>query len=364
MAFTTPNMSLTAWDLETDPYDHDQLVNNWAAIDGHDHSEGKGAPLSASAIPILGSDNLEDCAVPTRVICDGAVTLEKMGVCAVKAPNLCDNSVTTSKIADRQVVASKIATGAVTEGKISDGNVTAAKIASGAVLNEKIKDSSVTTNKIAAKAVTNEKYETFSVDSRVIGPAAVGTGHLAKHTVTGDKIAEGVVDISHLAPVPSCGFGKVYNQQIGRSLNNDTNWHSLSWDTTRWDNKSFLNLSDRTQLIMPEYGIYMVEAGVLWEDGYHANTGIKRMRIRLNTTVLGISAPDIAWPLAGGGTTRVGQSLVQTFLGVPGVYIDVQVMHTALSPQNIVSEGNSTHVSVTYLGQWTQLGSVPTGQGN
>jgi hypothetical protein len=60
MAFTTAKMGLTVWNLLTDLYDHTQLANNWAKVDYHDHSPGKGVQI------------------PTDGLADGAVTGSKL----------------------------------------------------------------------------------------------------------------------------------------------------------------------------------------------------------------------------------------------------------------------------------------------
>jgi hypothetical protein len=60
MAFTSPKMGLRIWNLLTDLYDHAQLADNWAKVDYHDHSPGKGVQ------------------VPTEGLADGAVTGPKL----------------------------------------------------------------------------------------------------------------------------------------------------------------------------------------------------------------------------------------------------------------------------------------------
>jgi hypothetical protein len=60
MAFTSAKMSLRIWNLLTDLYDHAQLADNWAKVDYHDHSPGKGVQ------------------VPTDGIADAAVTPAKL----------------------------------------------------------------------------------------------------------------------------------------------------------------------------------------------------------------------------------------------------------------------------------------------
>lgn len=60
MAFTSAKMGLRIWNLLTDLYDHAQLADNWAKVDYHDHSPGKGVQ------------------VPTEGLADQAVTSAKL----------------------------------------------------------------------------------------------------------------------------------------------------------------------------------------------------------------------------------------------------------------------------------------------
>lgn len=60
MAFTSPKMGLSVWNLLTDPYDHAQLADNFSKIDLHDHTPGRGIQI------------------PTEGLADGAVTAAKL----------------------------------------------------------------------------------------------------------------------------------------------------------------------------------------------------------------------------------------------------------------------------------------------
>lgn len=99
MAFQTPNMSLWAWDLSGDAYDHTQLANNWSAVDSHNHTAGKGVQI------------------PTAGIADGAITTAK----------LADNSVTSAKIVDGTITGADIADGTIPRTKfdttVTSGNL-------------------------------------------------------------------------------------------------------------------------------------------------------------------------------------------------------------------------------------------------
>lgn len=60
MALTSPHMGLRIWNLITDLFDHDQLADNLAKLDIHDHTLGRGVQI------------------PTDGLADGAVTSAKL----------------------------------------------------------------------------------------------------------------------------------------------------------------------------------------------------------------------------------------------------------------------------------------------
>lgn len=80
MASITTYMSLTAWTDSTDAYSHIELANNFLAIDGHDHSSGKGKQIV------------------TGGLADHSVTKIKLAEPAVDTTNLFDHSVTLAKL--------------------------------------------------------------------------------------------------------------------------------------------------------------------------------------------------------------------------------------------------------------------------
>src|SRR5262245_9696364 len=85
----TPNLNLTVWNLLTDPYDNSQLADNWARVDQHDHSPGKGVQIDGA----------------TGIV-DGSITPAKLNS-VFMTPS--DNSITTAKIGDSAVTADKLA---------------------------------------------------------------------------------------------------------------------------------------------------------------------------------------------------------------------------------------------------------------
>lgn len=105
----TPELGLTIWNNTLDPYDSQQLGSNFAKVEEHDHTPGKGARIGTAAIA------------------DGAVTTAKLSP-GVFTDILGDGSVTASKLADLSVSTAKLQDNAVTTAKLGANSVTAAKI--------------------------------------------------------------------------------------------------------------------------------------------------------------------------------------------------------------------------------------------
>lgn len=49
---TSAKMGLRIWNLLLDPYDHEQLADNWAKVDEHDHSAGRGVLIPTEGIAL------------------------------------------------------------------------------------------------------------------------------------------------------------------------------------------------------------------------------------------------------------------------------------------------------------------------
>lgn len=107
----TPNMGLTAWDLGTDPYDHSQLASNMTAIDGHDHTSGKGLPIPTSGIlnaAITSAKIAGDAVQPTTHIPPDSIPQSRLANNSVGAAELQDNSVDTAAIVNAAVTNDKL----------------------------------------------------------------------------------------------------------------------------------------------------------------------------------------------------------------------------------------------------------------
>lgn len=205
MAQVTPNLNLTVWNLSSDTYNHEELANNFIAIDQHDHSGGgKGAQLDGSV-----------------AIKDGSITNAKLGAGIISSGNIGNviaaGAINSTQIADYAITTTEIADGAVTTLKIADGAVGTAKLvtnsvtstilsnyasdtfdSSRAVTSDHIRNSAVTSNKLANSAVTSNKIQNYAV-TREIGANKIGgiplytatgtrTNYLPTGASTGDEI--------------------------------------------------------------------------------------------------------------------------------------------------------------------------------
>jgi hypothetical protein len=115
MAQTTPNLQLTVWNNLTDPYNSEQLANNFIKLDQHDHSPGKGAPIDGSSI--------KDASITNAKLAANSVTTGTIAAGAVQTADLEDSTSTITG-----VTTNKIADSAVTTVKIADLNVTSSKL--------------------------------------------------------------------------------------------------------------------------------------------------------------------------------------------------------------------------------------------
>lgn len=158
--------------------------------------------------PIGSTQNIQDAAVTTAKVADGAVTEPKIANSAVTTSKINDEAVTTEKIKASAVTSEKLSTDAVTTSKIKNGAVTSAKIASGAVdtwqladaavTNDKLDSNSVNTLEIVDGAITRDKMSNNSVGSTELLNSSVTTAKIVDAAVTTEKIADGAVTVSKM----------------------------------------------------------------------------------------------------------------------------------------------------------------------
>lgn len=346
--YTTPEMGLTAWDQATDPYDHTDLVNNWVAIDQHDHTSGKGTDLPREAIPLLGQENLEPCSVSTVQLCDFSVTQQKLAAPAVRSTNIFDSAVTNSKIAPNAVDTPQLATGAVTEPKLEEDSVsteklvdlavTNAKLGTGAVSNPKLAPTSVSTDKLADNAVTTAKIGAGQVDQTRLGVDSVNDYHVQDRSL----------GPTSFAPVPCVYLNIDHEHVVG---NNE--FHVVQWDGGRYNNWNMWSFGDRSAATVQVHGLYLITAGVMWSEGGAAG-GVsgRRARIRVNGTPVAGDGPMTTLkddPGSGSAPYRVRHSMSTVINLTVGSRIDVLVQQTSGANQRIVPDGLLTHLTATWI---------------
>lgn len=65
----TPRMSLKVWNAGSDPYDHEQLADNFLKLDIHDHSQGRGTQIPSAGI-VDGAITVQKANLPTYHVAD------------------------------------------------------------------------------------------------------------------------------------------------------------------------------------------------------------------------------------------------------------------------------------------------------
>lgn len=90
MGFVSPRMSLQVWNAGSDPYDHEQLADNFLKLDQHDHSQGRGTQIPGAGI--------QPGAITAEHIYPGAISGGALGGDSVGTDQLQDESVTNAKL--------------------------------------------------------------------------------------------------------------------------------------------------------------------------------------------------------------------------------------------------------------------------
>lgn len=137
MAFTTPKMGLRVWDNLNDPYDHDQLANNWAKVDFHDHTPGRGVQI------------------PGEGLFDGSITSSKIAAGGILAVNIADNAITNAKMADNSVGNAEMMDNSIGAAEIIADSVGESELAPASVGTAELIDNNVTLAKLNTTVVTS-----------------------------------------------------------------------------------------------------------------------------------------------------------------------------------------------------------------
>lgn len=120
---------------------------------------------------LVQSRDIQNGAIQSRHITDGAVTTEKIGDGEVKSRNIAPEAVTNDKIGDREVKTHNIGKGAVTTDKLADESITGDEIGPGAATNGKIANDAVQTRNIMDRNVTSKKIDLNAIKPEHVSPA-------------------------------------------------------------------------------------------------------------------------------------------------------------------------------------------------
>jgi hypothetical protein len=359
MAYASTFMGLAVWDLDSDPYDHNDLVANWEAVDQHDHTPGKGAPLPIEAIPLIphthAPDILGDCSVDTNQICDDAVTAPKIAQNAVGSSELATNAVGNAHMQDNAIDTAELVSQSVTEPKLGNSSVTAIKIKDANVTAAKIGDRQVVNRHIGDKAVNNAKLGDNSVTSRVLDNNSVYEANIAANAVGNSELQDDSVGPNELQPIASCMLALSSDKIITENA-----LTSVSWQYIRHESGADMaNMGASTQRIYARAtGIYLISANIMWHDQNQGtwknfDNGRYMSRIRANGSNIGGIGPMKGYQEGSGGgaphTVRQSCSAVLA-VGV-GTWFDVAVKHVGSAHnQYLKSDNLGCNFSVTYLG--------------
>lgn len=109
--FITVNMGLTAWDLGSDQYDHAQLANNFALIDQHNHASGKGVQIPGTGI-------VDGAITATKIGTSAVVPATHIGPATIPQSRMMDDSIGSDQIQDNAILTQHILNGAITADKL------------------------------------------------------------------------------------------------------------------------------------------------------------------------------------------------------------------------------------------------------
>lgn len=181
MPRVTPQMGLRVWDDPNDPYDRDQLALNWAKVDDHDHTDGKGARIG------------------TEALADGSVTAEKLAPGAVGVASVPDSTITSAKIVDGTIQNTDIATNIIESNRLYNSSdqtkrIQSTNIANGAVGTAQLVAGAVDTTALGANAVTSAKVLDGTLLGSDLSNGTITATQISDNTITGPKFTTTVAD--------------------------------------------------------------------------------------------------------------------------------------------------------------------------
>lgn len=172
---TSSKLGLRIWNLLLDPYDHEQLADNWAKLDAHDHSPGRGV------------------LIPTEGIAKEAITNELLTKAFVEE---------VEKAIKSGATAGGDLEGTYPDPTLGPGTVGSTELGPEAVETVAIKLLNVTTGLLAEKAVTAAKMAektaggTFTLTWGAKGYVSSSTG-----------VATGLTTVKAAVAIPTAQLG-------------------------------------------------------------------------------------------------------------------------------------------------------------
>lgn len=148
-------MGLWMWDQSGDPYNHEQLASNFARLDTHDHTNGRGVQLT------------------TQSIAPGSIDKTLLGIESVQLTNL--NSELQAKLKG-EIATEGIANGAITTEKIATGALTTIKYALESITEAKLDP----TVKAKLTEATTAKSELTTLKGVAITTTSPATKYIAR----------------------------------------------------------------------------------------------------------------------------------------------------------------------------------------
>lgn len=337
--FTTINMGLTGWDQDDDPYDHNQLFQNWIKIDEHRHLEGEGRQLVGGS--------LEAESITSRELGDGAVGSDELQDGVVTNPKLATSAVTESKLADNSVTNPKLADNAVSTSKLQNLSVNSAKLVDNAVGQNKLDSNSVTSLKIVNGAVTEDKLSPNSVGNSKLKDGSVSTAKIQDTSIVRSKMASSSVGVGQLAQVPAAFIHRTSDYHIPFKTFQFLDFNAVKYDNDNMWDSTLKGLKVRTD------GIFAISAGVRWEgpnshdpDGPE---GGRVVRLWRNSTIVAGDSPKSGESEQSGQAFTSRHHVGQIIDLRVGDYIRVEVRSSNPGGTDVKGGNFLTHLSMVWV---------------
>jgi hypothetical protein len=142
---------------------------------------------------------IEDLAITTGKLNDGAVTTAKIADANITNAKIASGAVNSTQLAASGVIQGKLAADSIITVNYVDSGITQPKLAANAVATINIIDSGITQAKLASGAISAVNIADSGITQIKLAADAVATINLVDSGITTDKIASGSITISKLS---------------------------------------------------------------------------------------------------------------------------------------------------------------------